>query len=420
MTVQNFFNDIYGISCMFAVYYVLQLGRCAMLSLPVLVLILMLRKTVLRKSVFIKGAVWGFILPVLFVGRLRFFYESRIGVRLFLWWHNLCCKYICVTWIYLLGATILGVYIFRKRRRLQKMVHAMEKHQIGGREIFVTDTHITPFSTGLIHAKIVIPKIILQEYDENEIETIIAHERVHIYKGHLWIYFLWDVMRSFLWVNPLFTLASRYLKEDMEEICDRVTIGKIRGGAYEYGNLIVKSIRLIQDEYLGGNVWAAFAGEQKYKSLKQRITKVAAYKPYRKLFAIAISVCSIAFIMSLFTLVGLFSYPRYMENENIVLLNESGELFRLNDSDLLKNAFHADGEKIYIDKKMFDVVLRENGINEKMEGFYLGFGGFIKFPGIGSGVNAIYIDYSGSDTQLVVPYEDRQKIFFEYVYKNIL
>lgn len=417
--MQYFFSDLYGISYMLATYYVLQIGRCAMLSLPVLLVILALRR-VFKNNVFVKGAAWGFILPVLFVGRLRFFYESPIGVILFLWWHNLCCKYVLVIWLYLLGAAVLGVHIFRKRRRLQKMIHIMEKQQIGGREIYISDAPVTPFSTGLIRTKIVLPRIILQEYNENEIETIIAHEKVHIRMGHLWIYFLWDVMRCLLWVNPLLTVASRYLKEDMEEICDRVTIRKISGRAFEYGNLIVKSIRLIQDEYHGQNVWAAFAGEQEYKSLKQRIAKVASYKPYRKFFAIAVSVCSIAFIMSLFTLVGLFSYPRYMENDNVVLLNESGELFHLKDGDLLQDAFHTDGERIYIDRKMFDVVLRESGINESMEGFYLGFGGFIKLPGIGSGVNAIYIDYSGSDSQLVVPYEDRQKLFFEYVYKNIL
>ena len=416
--VQYFFSNLYGISYMFASYYVLQLGRCAMLSLPVLGIILALRKA-LKNNVFLKGAAWGLLLPVLFVGRLRFFYESRIGVRLFLWWHNLCCKYICVTWLYLLGAAVLGVHIFRKRRKLQKTVHTMKKQQIGGREIYISDAPVTPFSTGLVRTKIVLPQIILQEYDENEIKTIIAHERVHIRMGHLWIYFLWDVMRCLLWVNPLLTFTSRYLKEDMEEICDRVTIEKIRVRAYEYGSLIVKSIRILQEEYHSGNVWAAFVGEQEYESLKHRITKVAAYKPYRKFLAIAVSVGSITFIMSLFTLIGLFSYPRYMENENVVLLNESGELFRLEDSDLLKDAFHADGERIYIDRNMFDMVLRESGINERMEGFYLGFGGFIKFPGIGSGVNAIYIDYSGNDSQLVVPYEDRQKLFFEYVYKNI-
>ena len=417
--MQYFFSDLYGISYMLGTYYVLQLGRCAMLSLPVLLAILALRRA-FKNNVFVKGAAWGFILPILFVGRLRFFYESPIGVILFLWWHNLCCKYVLVTWLYLLGAAVLGVHIFRKRRRLQKMIHIMEKQQIGGREIYISDAPVTPFSTGLIRTQIVLPRIILQEYNENEIETIIAHEKVHIRMGHLWIYFLWDVMRCLLWVNPLLTVASRYLKEDMEEICDRVTIRKISGRAFEYGNLIVKSIRLIQDEYHGQNVWAAFAGEQEYKSLKQRIAKVASYKPYRKFFAIAVSVCSIAFIMSLFTLVGLFSYPRYMENDNVVLLNESGELFHLKDGDLLQDAFHTDGERIYIDRKMFDVVLRESGIHESMEGFYLGFGGFIKLPGIGSGVNAIYIDYSGSDSQLVVPYEDRQKLFFEYVYKNIL
>lgn len=83
MTVQEFWNG--GIqfinSC--AVYYVVQTLRCMLLSFVVFVFAFTLRKVVLKNRVCLKGALWSLFIPVLFVGRMKFFYENRIGVIFF-------------------------------------------------------------------------------------------------------------------------------------------------------------------------------------------------------------------------------------------------------------------------------------------------------------------------------------------------
>lgn len=53
-----------------AVYFATLLGRCAILSLPVLGLAALLRKTVWKENAFARGAAWAGLLPVLFLGKL--------------------------------------------------------------------------------------------------------------------------------------------------------------------------------------------------------------------------------------------------------------------------------------------------------------------------------------------------------------
>ena len=59
------------------VYYGMQLIRCALVSLGVFVVIWILRKTLCKNHVFLKGAVWSLFLPVLFVGKMKFFYALQ-------------------------------------------------------------------------------------------------------------------------------------------------------------------------------------------------------------------------------------------------------------------------------------------------------------------------------------------------------
>ena len=75
---------------------------------------------------------------------------------------------------------------------------------------------------------------------------------------------------------------------------------------------------------------------------------------------------------------------------------------------------------MYIDRLAFKKILRENGINKDIEGFWLGFGTYIKLPGIGSTPNVIYVDYSGNENQMIIPYVNREKSAFEYIFKYIL
>ena len=51
-------------------YFSIQLGRCVLLSFPVLALILILRRGVFMKTTFLKGMVWGIFSVVPFLGKL--------------------------------------------------------------------------------------------------------------------------------------------------------------------------------------------------------------------------------------------------------------------------------------------------------------------------------------------------------------
>lgn len=64
------------------------------------------------------------------------------------------------------------------------------------------------------------PEVILKEYDQKEFQAILLHEKTHIRLGHLLCYFLWDILRVLLWLNPFLGIGTKYFREDMEEICD--------------------------------------------------------------------------------------------------------------------------------------------------------------------------------------------------------
>lgn len=89
----------------------------------------------------------------------------------------------------------------------------------------------------------------------------------------------------------------------------------------------------------------------------------------------------------------------------MVVMNEMGEMWTLYDDEELRNTFFADGQNVHIDRREMNCVLQKYGIQE--ESFYLGFGGYRKMPGIGGGGSFVYVDYSGQEEELVIPYWNR-------------
>lgn len=401
-----------------SVYFSIQLGRCVLFSFVVLGIVLVLRCSILTEKIFLKGMMWSIFLLVPFVGKFELFYNNILMRRLFLWWNNICIKYPVIGCCYLFGMVISGVLIFWQHRKLHKQISHMEQWTIGGKKVYVSEMPVTPFTIGVFRSKVVVPKVMKDTFEAEELQAVLLHERTHIRLGHLWFYLLWDVLRMVLWLNPLLTYCMRYFKEDMEDICDRVTIQDGSSTSYEYGQILLKSIKLLKAENMG--ISATFVGEKDYQDLKHRITKVAEYKPYWKIGAAILCMACLLFLVGMFALIREVSYPKYIESADVGLLNEAGEFFVLAESDTLEQAFCTDGQYVYLDRLAFQDVLQENGVDENMDGFCLGFGSYAKLPGIGVVPNAIYVDYSGTETELVIPYVNREDSFFEYIFKYIL
>ncbi len=397
------------------IYFCIQLGRCVLLSFPVLALVIILRATILIKTVFLRGMVWSVFLIVPFLGKLRLFYENMLMCRMFMWWNNICIEYWQVRYGYLIGMMITASLIIWKYIKLHRLVSCMEKDRIDGQEIYINEMAVTPFTTGLIHARTVVPKVMLQNFKAEELKVILCHERAHIRLGHLWCYLLWDMIRVLLWLNPFLTVCRRSFREDMEDICDRVSIQKSNETAYEYGMLLLKCVKLLKSE--NAEIAAAFAGEKDYRDTKQRFVKIADFTPYKKWKAVVLGICCAATFTGVFLLIRQISYPCYTEDTNIVLMNETGEMWMLYDSEELRNAFYADGQNVHIDRKAMDSILQKYGIAENT--FYLSFGGYMKIPGIGGGGSLVYVDFSGENEELIIPYWNRDAEIATIIFKGI-
>lgn len=102
------------------------------------------------------------------------------------------------------------------------------------------------------------------------------------------------------------------------------------------------------------------------------------------------------------------SYPRYMELDQYILVNTQGNKVLIDDSEALEQVVFRDRQNVYIEPEAMEELLTEYGIWERT--FYLGFGGFMKLPGMGGGVCCVFVDYREGQGSLVIPYEEQKDL----------
>ncbi|MDE7299199.1 MAG: M56 family metallopeptidase, partial [Lachnospiraceae bacterium] len=355
---------------------------------------------------------------------MKFFYENRLGSRLFFRWTMLSMKHVGVCWLYLCGVFLYGFLVLRKRHRFKKLISGLEKRWLEGTAVYVADGPVTPSATGVLHPKIVMPGIILEGYGRDEIEMILLHEKLHIRLGHLLFYLLWDILRVLLWINPLLTAGMKFLREDMEEICDRAAIRRSGGNARAYGQVLLKSMRLLQtaEEELHG--CASFTGGDrsenrrfpgsflrkyrgqardmhgyKYEKTRQRIARIAGYRPYRRRAAIGAAAAAVLCVAGALTGLQRISYARYSADESVLVYGyDDGEgVVFVDNSDELRRMISYDDSYVYVDRGAFERFL--DGRRRAEEEIFIVFGGFYKLPGFGSGGSSCCYEIVSEDKE---------------------
>ena len=374
--MEGFLNTLDFIS----VYFTILLLRSAVLIMPVLAVILLLRRTVLRGRVFVCGALWSMVIPVLFIGRLRLFYESELPVRTMIWIQSMAVSIIWVPRVYM-SVVILSILISIFRRiRLTHRVKKLPTETVCGMSVHISDEKHTPFTTGLFHGHIVIPRIILDECGESEIRTIIEHERTHIRLKHLWLFFLWDIVRCLLWINPLIHLVTRQFREDIEAVCDYSTIKRTDNEANTYGKVLTHSLRLIGDNPRESGYPAAFARTLSFNRMKRRILVVRAYKDYSMKMVLAIGAVTIVLLSVMIAGIVSVSYEKNIPVPGGSIYSEDKAGIILSDNDGSVILGHSEG-RIRIDgRKLLEQC---PGIKEMKGVIGVGEGGYMKLPGIG-------------------------------------
>ena len=387
-----------------AVYYTTQLVRCAAFSFLLLGLVMQLRKMLFSRRTFIRGLLWSSFLLIPFLGKLKLFYENAAVLRMT--WRVTHGTMTCL-WadrIYMAGVFVAAICIFGKRLCLQKSVAEMEKVSQYNTVVSVTDMNVTPFTVGLFAPKIVIPKVMLENYSHEELKSVIQHERTHIRLGHLWFGLAWDILRCLLWVNPFLTVCQKQFRADMEDICDRVCIQNSGRAAHEYGMVLLKTLKLLRSGTEGMPPAATYAGEMGFADMKRRMGEIAGFRPYRKRMCMGTAAIASLVIIIMLLAVHSHSYARYSNDENILVYEYAdGQSTVISNNDSgIQQMISYDDSYVYVDSEAFEDFLEENNAEGEV---WIVFGGFYKLPGLtGMAESCIYENNSG-DEVVRIPYE---------------
>lgn len=410
-----------------AIYFTLQLVRCVIFSFVWIGLVILLRKTVFSGKIFAKGILWASFLMIPFLGKMKIFYENAIVVKATWWMTGSIMAHTWLAHVYMLGVLLSFLYIFRKRVRLQKIVSSMEKQSLCGKSVHIMDMNVTPFTVGLLSPRIVLPRVMTDNYSEGEIEAVIRHEQTHIRLGHLWWYLAWEILRCLLWLNPFLVHCQRYFQSDMEDICDRVCIQNSDETAQEYGLLLLKSVKLLRSEQK--NISSiAYAGEKDFEDMKKRMEQIADFKPYRKVLCrITIAIAAIAMCI-IFVGIKSVSYARCSEMDNIFVYEydtKNGDAVVVENKEDWQQIISYDDDYVYVDRQDFEALLSDS--NEERE-VYIVFGGYQKLPGIGGNGNSCFYqrnsmelyDSMDSDNNIIrIPYEKVRDDWMTVLFKML-
>lgn len=380
--MQQFLYDLFSFCRFVMVYYTTILGFCALISMMVLVFIMILRSTFFSGSVFGKAALWTLVIPCLFCGKLHLFFENRIGVRLFHWWYNACVGHRAVCLAYFSVGTALAGYLIHRRRDLLRRTRGFEEC----RSIFSKyDLRQFPGETPSFCAGCIRPVIVIPEGIEKEqAEVIVKHEETHIILGHLWIQLLWEVIRVLLWPNILLHFSEKYLKRDLEDVCDAVTIQRGGVDSVLYGRVLFENARRLADraELQGTGNGLFFFRDDSYIALKKRIERTLSFRSYDPGRLVTGTALLTFTLIAMIAGIKCVSYARYstVDNSSVFSTDRMDVVVIDNDSAVVTSH---DDEYVYIDckelKRRFpDIVNDKNDI-------YFATGGYYKVPGMGGG-----------------------------------
>ncbi|XME03315.1 M56 family metallopeptidase [Lachnospiraceae bacterium C1.1] len=381
MSLQMFLHDLYDFLRFVCVYYATILGFCALMSVTVIGIIMLLRSTLLSGSIFGKAALWVLMIPCLFCGKLHFYVESEAGVKLFYWWYAVCGNWHIICLMYMLGVICLAVWLMLRRRKLHRSVRGLDdyKEDISRFKIKVTDEDVSSFCTGCIK-----PVIVISDRLENaQIQTIIKHEETHIMLGHLWIQLLWEVIRILLWPNVFLHICEKYLKRDLEDVCDAVTMQRNGIGAVQYGEILLDNVKRLSGirGISGTGSGLPFFRDDNYMVLRKRLERVMQHRKYDHNLIMIGTLLSIVLVITMIVGIKTISYARYNPMDLSGIYSEETMEMLAYDRD--ESIVTYDDKFIYIDCAELKRQCPEI-VNEEKD-IYFSVGGYYKFPGMGGG-----------------------------------
>ncbi|MBQ7658751.1 MAG: M56 family metallopeptidase [Butyrivibrio sp.] len=365
------------------VYYSTILGFCAIISFFVMGIIMALRSSVFAGHVFGRAALWCMLIPVLFCGKLRAYFETRIGVHTIFRWYSFLSEHRWMCTLYMAGIIVFAALLIYRRVRLKRLIRFMpdSEDHLSVYPVKVFSGKTSSFCLGCFKPVIVVPDI-LQGAERG---VVIKHEETHIRLGHLWILLVYDILRTLLWPNILLHLGVRYLKRDLEDICDLVTIQRNNIDTGFYGRVILDCAKDMSDSgrKIGYESGMSFTTNDNYRVLRKRLELIVRERAYNSKAVLAGAVILVMVVCVAIGLIKANSYKRTNDMGQVCSMCYPGDLDSIFVDDDQTIVTYVDDEYISINAQ---ALLEQYPEAKSGDGwFYFSVGGYYKIPGIGGG-----------------------------------
>ena len=126
--------------------------------------------------------------------------------------------------------------------RIEELVNSFRlKRQV---QIYINDGIKVPITYGVVRPKIIIQSQVLE--DNNLLKYVIIHEMVHIKKFDIVLTHIKNVLTCLFWYNPFILVASRYMEDDLELLCDKLVIQRVGDTIKNRKEYCLSMLRLVE------------------------------------------------------------------------------------------------------------------------------------------------------------------------------
>lgn len=422
---------------------VFKMMRTMVLSVIIMLVILSVRKICDgygrrhkgSQGIYVKAYMWLLLLPIPFMGCLKLSYEHfYLRNRVYVILYENFMGHSLPGIVYILGVLCAGGLLIYRKRKLRKWIRELPvcDAEVPGTsvdscrkvEIRVTPLAITPFTTGVRKPVIVLPEYILREFEEEERERVLEHEYCHIRKGHLFLYEVLELFRVIWFPNPLVHYCIRKVKDDLEMVCDHAAICSNTYNPESYGMTLVKSLSFLQEGLKRAEShkgMPAFIGETSFSVMKKRIRSIAGYREYSKGYFRRLHMISAGIVLLIFIAGKMCSYPAYTPFEGYSLYSYNGRQAIFQDNTAFNAAIEEQESGLLVNNRKVEELFQNAGI-ENTGDYWIYYGGYMKFPGVGGGGDLVGYDMSEmTEETTFIPFNEREvtSSVLEWILKNI-
>ena len=126
--------------------------------------------------------------------------------------------------------------------RIEELVNSFSlKRQV---QIYINDSIKVPITYGVIRPKIIIQSQVLE--DNSLLKYVIIHEMIHIKKFDIVFTHIKNLITCMYWYNPFIIMASRYIEDDLELLCDKLVIQRVGDTVKNRKEYCLSMLRLVE------------------------------------------------------------------------------------------------------------------------------------------------------------------------------